>query len=126
MRLPKSTTERDRIFRDSIDIIIAVIIGATFLAVDDVFVPFQNIFEPHEAVNAVGIVLAYFIVITGWIGYHKSVTERPHLGRLGRIRYGIDLIILFFWYYIVTTAQPDSRVRYGDLFSYVVTQKISR
>jgi hypothetical protein len=114
-------SEPNRIYRNSIDLIIGVIVGASFLSIEGVFVPFWNIFfDLHQAVNAAGIALAYFIVITGWVGYHRSVTIRPHLGNLGMLRYGIDLLILFFWYYIVTTAPPDSPTRYGELFLWVL------
>jgi hypothetical protein len=67
-----------------------------------------------------GIALVYFIVISGWYGYHKSISKHPHLGYLGTIRYGLDLLILFFVYYMVSISKPNAIDQYGMIFLWVI------
>ena len=110
-----------------IELILGVIIGLSFANASDVFIPISNIFdcnppftECHEFVNAVGIFLAYFIVISGWLGYHESIKKHPHRGYWGVIRYGLDLVILFLVYYLVSIANPNSDDQYGMIFLWVI------
>lgn len=97
-----------------------VIIAQSFLSVEKVFIPISNIFEFHEFVNAFGIALAYFIVISGWLGYHESIKRHPHLGNIGLVRYFLDVVILFFVYYLVTIANPKASDQYGMIFLWVI------
>jgi hypothetical protein len=71
-------------------------------------------------VNALGIFLAYFIVISGWLGYHKSIKKHSHKGILGVVRYEIDLVILFLVYYLVSIDNPKANDQYGMIFIWVI------
>jgi hypothetical protein len=109
-----------------IEVILGVIIGLSFTNASQVFIPISNIVdcntsftECHQLVNALGIFLAYFIVISGWLGYHESIKKHPHRGYWGVVRYGLDLVILFLVYYLVSIANPKAEDQYGMIFLWV-------
>lgn len=108
----------NRIYLITIEFIIAVIIGISFSNAKDVFIPIFNIHD--NLLDALGLSLAYFIVISGWIGFHRSISRRPHFGIFGTIRYCIDLVILFLVYYLIEIASPVSEAAYGETFRWVI------
>ena len=91
---------RNIIFVNTLELIVSVLIAQRFLQASDIFIPISMLANYENFVNAFGLAIAYFIVISGWFGYHISITRRLHLGNLGIIRYGFDLIILFLAYYM--------------------------
>lgn len=108
-----------RIYVGILELIIAIILGQNLLYVDDVFIPIENIFTERGMTNASGLVLVYLFVISGWIGYHRSINEHQHIGILGNVRYGIDLAIVFFVYYLVSISNPKSDGKFGEAFIWV-------
>lgn len=54
-------------------------------------------------------------MISGWIGYTKSITKHPHKeNRLGNARFVIDLVILFLAFYLLSLTDPE---RFGSFVS---------
>lgn len=79
-----------------IDILFAVVIGQSFVLINS-----ETNFRPWFAKpleNAFGIatiLLVYGLVITSWIGYHRST----HVFPIRRpFRFVIDIVLLFFYY----------------------------
>jgi hypothetical protein len=107
----------NKFYKRTVDIIYAFIIGQSFLQLDSLLVPVPNVFEYHRFIDEAALFLAYFITVFGWITYHKSITYRPHIGRLGNARYTVDLFILFLTYYILRLANPDGKAPYGQTFT---------
>ncbi len=104
-----------------LEVIVAVIIGQSFFQADEIFIPMSKIWESTRSfVDAAGMLMAYFIVISGWIGYYRSVHKEPHKGRAGNMRFVIDLTIVFFTYYIVSVANPSSSGFFGEIFLWVL------
>lgn len=112
--------ELNEFYKKTIDIIYAFIIGQSFLQLDSLFIPISTIFEFHKLVDIGALFLAYFITIIGWIGYHKSIMNRPHIGRLGNMRFSVDLFIVFLVYYLIRLASPTSKVPYYDTFIWLI------
>lgn len=108
-----------RIYIGILELIVAVILGQNLLQVDDVFIPIQNIFNYNGFIDAAGVILIYTFVISGWIGYHRSISQHQHRGNLGNLRYGIDLTIVFFIYYLVSITNPTSTGKFGDAFIWI-------
>ena len=83
------------------------------------FVPLEQVFRYPNNIHAMGLFLVYAFIISGWIGYHRSISKNPHKGALGNVRYVIDLAIIFLVYYLVSIANPSSNARFGEAFEWV-------
>jgi hypothetical protein len=78
-------TVRD-FFQYAIHVIYAIILTTSFDIAAKVSIPIGKI-NPvlHETnfVNAMGLLLVYIVIISGWVGYTKSIAKRPHEGGKG-------------------------------------------
>jgi hypothetical protein len=111
--------EMSKIYVGILELIVAIILGQNLLQVDSIFIPFDNIFTERGIYNAVGLILVYMFVISGWIGYQRSIYLHEHRGVFGDIRYGIDLVIVFFIYYLVSITNPESKAHFGEAFVWI-------
>lgn len=108
-------------YQHAIHVIYAVLIGQSFFMAKDVFIPISKLNSFDGAVNASALFFAYFFIITGWIGWNKSISENPHTeGRLGVFRFSIDLFILFITYYLLSLANPLNNETYGITFIWLL------
>ncbi|MGI0102857.1 MAG: hypothetical protein ACREA7_09735 [Nitrosotalea sp.] len=103
----------------SVHLIYAVIIAQTYVIVTDIFLPIDKLDTYDGVVSAFALGLAYFVIISGWIGYFKSIKRDPHKGRAGNARFAVDLIILFLFYYLLTLADPTNKADYWYTFVWV-------
>lgn len=70
--------------------------------------------------NLLGIGIVYLIVITGWIGYHKSISVKRETGDWGTVRFVFDLFIVFIVYNLLLVANPNSKEYYSSVFIYLI------
>jgi len=115
MYSPKTLSE---FYKFTIDAIYAFIIGLSFVQLDNLVTPFEKIFQNFIPILGVGFV--YFLIIAGWVGYHKSIMIQPHWGRFGTLRYLIDLFIMFIVYNLLLVSNPSSSTMYGQIFIYLI------
>jgi hypothetical protein len=108
--------EMSKVYVGILELIIAIILGQNLLQVESIFIPFYNIFTERGSLDASALVLVYVFVISGWIGYQRSIYLHRHMGFFGDIRYGIDLAIVFFVYYLVSITNPKSQSLFGEAF----------
>lgn len=93
-----ATNKRDLsdIYVRFIDILFAVVLGQSFVLLNS-----EEGFKPwlvHPWSNAFGIatlLLVYGLVITSWVGYHRSTRVYPIRNPL---RFVIDVLLLFLYY----------------------------
>lgn len=111
MELPKSLPD---FFQHAVNVIYAVVIAFSFNISRKIVIPFENI--PSHLISTEILILGYFIVVTGWIGYFLAIKKQPHRGILGIGRFGIDLFILYLFYYIVNLADPENIQYRQDVF----------
>jgi hypothetical protein len=108
-------------YQHAVHVIYAVLISQSFFTAKDVFIPLSNLKTYDGFVNALALIFAYFFIITGWIGWYKSISKNPHgEGRLGIARFGTDLFIMFLFYYLLSLASPTKMETYGDTFVWVL------
>lgn len=118
MDTPKTLPE---FYQFAMHAIYAVVIGLSFDVSRKVVIPFENIKNYPGAIETGILVLAYFIVVTSWIGYTKSVIKKPHTsGFLGIARFGTDLFIVFIFYYMVSLTDPEKISHKDDIFILVM------
>jgi hypothetical protein len=113
--VPKTLSE---FYRYAIFVIYAVVVGQSFSQVTLVFIPFEKLLNFTGFLTAFMLLFIYFFIISSWIGYFKSTSVRPHSeNKFGLIRFGIDLIIIYEFYYLVNISTKPSN--YSDIFIYI-------
>ena len=104
--LPKSLTE---FFQYAVHLIYAIVIGLSFEIAGKVVIPIEKVNDYPSALNVGILILSYFIVVTSWIGYTKSIIKHKHSENIsGILRFGIDLLIVFMFYYLVSLTDPSN------------------
>jgi hypothetical protein len=83
-----------------------------------VLVPLNTTFESYDNfLRSSALLLSYFFIISGWIGYTKSITKRPHRENiLGNARFVIDLLILFLAFYLLSQTDPTMFESFTSVF----------
>jgi hypothetical protein len=93
----------------AIHTIYAIILAVSFQTAQDLFIPFSKIEDYGEMVNTVAVFFVYMLLISGWIGYTRSISERPHRSSpLGNIRFILDIIIVFIVFYLTALLRPET------------------
>jgi Kef-type K+ transport system membrane component KefB len=96
-------------------VVFAVVIAQRFPQAVAIFIPISNLATADGIENACILIFAYFFVVTSWIGYFRSTKNKPHREtKLGTVRFGIDLLIIYLFYYLVTLVQKKDQ--HGDIF----------
>jgi hypothetical protein len=86
----------------AIHAIYAVILASSFDIAKDYLIPVSKITSGEDFVHVLGILFVYTVLISGWIGYTRSVSARPHTtSSLGNLRFIMDLLIVFVTFYLV-------------------------
>lgn len=114
-------TRRD-FFQYAVHIIYAAILAFSFQYVAIDFIPFDSIKTATDKVNFLALLFVWGFMISGWLGYTKSISYKPHSeGFWGAFRFVLDLIISFFMLYLVIITIKDGFVaNFGNAFSYVI------
>jgi hypothetical protein len=103
-------------FQHAINVLFAFVIISSFDIATHLFVPLSNLLEYVNFERSLALIFVYFFIITGWIGYFKSITHKEHTEtKLGIARFGLDLIIVYLYYYLVTLVVNNN---YGDIFNW--------
>jgi len=115
---PKTLTD---FYQYAIHLIYAIIISQSFSLASVIFVPIENLFSFEGFLKGFALFLAYTIVITGWVGWSKSIIRNPHSENvLGNFRFVTDLFILFWFYYLINLTNPEKINAYGETFVWVL------
>lgn len=82
------------------------------------FIPFNTAFTSYDDIlRSMSLLLSYVFIISGWVGYTKSINKRPHTENLlGNARFVLDLIILFLAFYLLSLTNPDKSERFIPVF----------
>ncbi len=71
-------------------------------------IPIQSMFEPDNHTTVMTLTFAYILIVSGWVGYSRSVSIKPHKDtNPGAIRFVIDLVILFEYFYLLRISQTE-------------------
>jgi hypothetical protein len=102
----------------SVHLIYAVIIAISFGEAARVIIPINSIWSSYDNIErAFALLVAYFIIISGWVGYSKSISKRPHSdNRLGTTRFVVDLFILFLVFYLISLTDPSKFPKFSMIF----------
>lgn len=115
MSVPKTLPE---FYERTVHALYAVVIGLSFQTSSQIIVPIQVLND--NPVSAGILILGYGIIFSGWIGYFLSVKENKHRGIKGCIRFILDALTLFNFYYIISLAKPINEDHQKDVFLYLL------
>ena len=102
-------------YKYAVFVVFAVVVGQSFVKSTTILIPFSRLSTYDGFENALILILMYFVIITGWIGYFKSINKKPHTEtKIGAARFGTDLFILFLFYYMLSLV--SEKRDHGDLF----------
>jgi hypothetical protein len=118
----ESPRTRSDFFPFAIHIINAAIIAFSFELVKDTFIPFELVKTFSDKVNFLTVLFVWGFLISGWLGYTKSISDKPHkAGHVGNLRFVIELIISFFMLYLFIIAEKSRFDNYfGSAFVWVI------
>ena len=106
MDIPKQLPD---FFQYTMRILFAIVIGISFEISSEIILPIEKIQE--KSVIAGILILRYFNIITSWIGYYLSIRKNFHKGRLGYIRFTLDIFTIYLLgLYQRETGQPTIRL----------------
>ena len=89
----------------AVHILFAIVIGHSFIMASDVIIPIQTLVDSTYHKPASTLMFSYILIVSGWIGYSRSISIRPHRDTaLGAMRFVFDLIILFEYFYLLQIA----------------------
>ncbi len=105
-------------FQYAMHILFAAVIGISFETTNDIIIPIEKISE--HFVNSGLLILSYSIIITSWIGYYISIQKNPHRGRLGYVRFILDIFTIYIFYYMVNLAKMENNKYQNDFFLFLL------
>ena len=94
--------------------IFAIVIATSYDTATLVFVnpnmPFLS--SPESLIFGLEMLLAYVAIVSGWVGYSRSMIKWPHSNtRAGSLRFSLDIAILFCYFSLITSASPQNVFR---------------
>ena len=110
MTTPKGTEVRKEFYARATHILFAIVLAHSFLLASEILVPISVAFQPENHMSVTTLLFSYVLIISGWIGYSRSVSYRPYKDTAwGAMRFVFDIIILFEYFYLVgiSVEQPD-------------------
>ena len=115
--LPRNPANATEFYPFSAHLIYAVIVTLSFEIAGNVFIPFDKAFSSYDNALSISLLLSYAFIISGWVGYTKSISKRPHRENwLGNTRFVIDLVILFLAFYLLSLTNPEKFERFITVF----------
>lgn len=109
--IPKKPTE---IFSYICHFIFAIIIANSYDVAAKIFInPAQSFLSDFNSLtSAFELSLAYVIIISGWVGYSRSMIKWPHTNTtFGTLRFSLDLAILFCYFVLISSVGSQNTFR---------------
>lgn len=103
MAAPKKGADvRKGFYIIAIHMLFAIVVGHSFILASDVIIPIQTLLESTDHKSASTLIFSYMLIVSGWVGYTRSISIKPHRDTsLGAMRFIFDLIILFEYFYLL-------------------------
>jgi succinate dehydrogenase hydrophobic anchor subunit len=94
IQVTKDQVDASRIYVRFVNILYAVVIGQSFVLLTSKYAAWFEDWASYQAQIAT-ILLVYALVVTSWVGYHRSVEAYPILQPY---RFLLDIFLLFVYY----------------------------
>lgn len=100
VQVTRDEADGSRVYVRFIDILFAVVMGQSFVLLTSKYVAWFGDWASYMAQIAT-ILLVYALVVTSWVGYHRSAKAYPILHPL---RFLLDIFLLFMYYFAFASA----------------------
>ena len=120
MWTPKSHAE---IYPFIVHFLFAVIIATSYETAILVFINPERAFSFNfeSLIPGLELLLAYAAIISGWVGYSRSMIKWPHQNtKSGVSRFVLDLAILFCYFGLIVLADPQNNTFKENFVSWLV------
>jgi protein-S-isoprenylcysteine O-methyltransferase Ste14 len=96
-------------YQCTIHLFYGIIIAQSYEIAKNTIIPIGNIFsDSSHQLHSFGLFLSYFLIISSWTGYFRSISKKPHEDTLaGTTRYIFDIIIVFMQFYLLHLSTTD-------------------
>lgn len=117
-----SFTRTSGFYQYAVHLVYAIIIALSFDVAIQVFIPIQIFWQSYDHfLNGMGLLLAYVFVVSGWVGWTKSIIDRPHkINFCGNSRFVLDLFIGFWYFYLIQLSKPENFSEFNQIFTWVI------
>ena len=107
MGKPETGSGKRRGFYDkAVHILFAIVLAHSFLLASDALIPISEAFEPARLATTATLMFSYLLIVSGWVGYARSVSVRPHKDTgWGVARFVLDIAIIFEYFYVLQISQ---------------------
>ena len=102
-------------YKYAVFVMFGIVIAESFPVSASIFIPVNKLTTYDGIENALTLILAYFFILTSWVGYFRSITLNPHTDtKLGMSRFIVDLFIVFLYFYFLS--QVPGGMKHGEIF----------
>ncbi len=94
--------------------IFAIIITNSYDSAKQIFINPESGFlaDTSSIIPSLELFLAYVAIISGWVGYSRSMIKWPHTNtRFGALRFSLDLAILFCYFGLISSVDLENGFR---------------
>lgn len=103
----KGFGERREFYTKAIHILFAIVLGHSFLLAIGTIIPIQIAFNSNYHLSMT-LIFSYVVIVSGWIGYARSVSYAPHKDTVwGAIRFVLDIVIIYEYFYLLRISQTE-------------------
>ena len=90
-------------FQYTVHLFYGIVIAQSYEIAKNTLIPLNDIFSDSvHQIQSFSIFLAYFMLISSWVGYHRSISQKSHSDTwAGRTRYVFDILIVFSTFYLL-------------------------
>jgi hypothetical protein len=108
-----SNDKQNGIVIDFIDPLFAVVLHISFVEMMPTpwFSDFRLVFRDPYSFQLMTLGLAYFVIVSSWVGYHQSIKKNPidvEKG-WGQCRFGLDIVLLIAYFVLVVSYENFRR-----------------
>lgn len=122
---PKNTQD---FYQFAVHVLYGIVLATSFGLIGSIMIPIESLnpfYHFAKFVNFLGLMMIYVILLSGWIGYAKSIGLRPHRGGYGNARFVVDVMIIFVLAYMIYLVDPLPenfyfQSQFGKVFSAII------
>lgn len=108
-------------YQYAIHLVYAIIIALSYNVAIEVLIPIQNLWASYDGfLNGIALLFAYIVVVSGWVGWTKSIQNKPHkISFFGNSRFVLDLFIGFWYFYLIQLSKPEFFGEFSQVFVWI-------
>lgn len=122
---PKSSQD---FYQFAVHVLYGIVLATSFDLIGTIMIPIESlnpISHFDKFVNFLALMMIYVILISGWLGYAKSIGLKPHKGAYGNARFVVDVMIIFVLAYMIYLVDPLPenfyfQTQFGTVFSAII------